>query len=292
MKENKEAKISYLTAHLPTIISVTLVLLIVGIIALISISASNAGKQIKQQLEVSIIMADSISNEQSKPLLAELQSARYVNSAKFISKEEAMADWEQQTGDNLMEIAGCNPLSPEISITLKADYTHPDSIATVTSALSQKQGVAEVVIPDSEMVTKMNDTIEWWSLIMGAIAVALIVISFVLINNTVHLTVYSKRFTIHTMQLVGATNGFIRRPFIINNLWAGVISAVIACGLLTGVILYVSDSGIPNFSDYLSWTSALTVYAALTVLSTLICGIAAWIATNKYLRKDYDELFK
>ncbi len=292
MKETKEAKISYFTAHLPTIISVSLVLIIVGVIAMISISASNATKQIKQQIEISLIMADNVENEQAMPLLTELQSKRYVNSSNFISKEDALADWEKQTGDNLMEIAGCNPLSPEISLTLKADFTHPDSIAVIKSELASFEEVAEVVVPDSEMVNKMNSTIEWWSIIMGVIALALIIISFVLINNTVHLTIYAKRFTIHTMQLVGATNGFIRRPFIKNNLLAGLISSAVACVLLSGVVFYVSDSGIPDFSDYLNWESVLIIFVALFLLSSLICGIAAWMATNKYLRKKYDELFR
>lgn len=127
---------------------------------------------------------------------------------------------------------------------------------------------------------------------MGVIALALIIISFVLINNTVHLTIYAKRFTIHTMQLVGATNGFIRRPFIKNNLLAGLISSAVACVLLSGVVFYVSDSGIPDFSDYLNWESVLIIFVALVLLSSLICGIAAWMATNKYLRKKYDELFR
>lgn len=292
MKENKEAKISYFAAHLTTIVSVSLVLIIVGVIALISVCAANGSRNLKQQIELNAVMADSVSNGEATALLAEVRKAPYTNSAGLITKEDALKIWEKETGENLEEVFGVNPLSPEVSFTLKAAYTHPDSIRKISVALTARPEVEAVATPDSSMIDAMNKNIEGLSIVLGVIALALIVISFVLINNTVHLSIYSRRFTIHTMQLVGATNGFIRRPFILNNLLSGMISGVIAVCLLAGAVAYIETHEFPLLNKFLDWGSITIVIVSLLVFGTLICGIAAAAATSKYLRKQYDELFK
>lgn len=292
MKRHKERKISYFAAHITTIVSVALVLIIVGVIAMISVCGASVGRQVKEQIELNIILNDSVSNEQALGYSEGIKRNRYVNTITFISKEEAMQNWTRDTGENLEEIFGVNPLSPEISMTLKAEYTHVDSISAIVSALETDPLVEGVARQNTQEIVSTIDNIENMSIILGVIALALIVISFVLINNTVHLSIYSRRFTIHTMQLVGATNGFIRRPFIMGNMWSGLIAAILASAILVGVRSYIAAYEFPLLDRYLTWENVGLIVVGLFIFGAVICSVAALFATTKYLRQDYDQLFK
>lgn len=292
MKGAKEAKISYFAAHLTTIVSVSLVLVIVGIIALISICAASGSRQLKEQVELSAILSDSMTNEQGFELLAYIQNKVYSKESHLFTKEDALRIWEEETGENLEDVFGVNPLSPEVSFTLKATYTHPDSIKKISEELSALDEVEAVSVPDASMIEAMNANIDGLRIVLGVIALALIIISFVLINNTVHLTIYSRRFTIHTMQLVGATNGFIRRPFVLNNMFAGLLSGVIAVGLLTGAVAYIESCELPLFDKFIGIDEYVLVAGGLLLFGALICAVAAIIATGVYLKKEFDDLFK
>lgn len=292
MKGNKDVKISYFAAHFTTIISVTLVLVTVGVIALLGAGARRETKELKESVELNIIMADSVSDAGAGELLLKLNKMPYVRSSRLITKDEALKNWTADTGENLEELFGVNPLSPEISFTLCEEYSSPQAINNISKDLRKIAGVEDVAVPDTDMVRTMNRNIEGLTLVLGIVAIALIVISFVLINNTVHLTVYSRRFTIHTMQLVGATNGFIRRPFILNNMLSGVIAGAVASALLACALWYLHNSPVAAMAVFFDWTTAGIVFGGLVVAGALICAISAWIATSRYLRKDYDDLFR
>lgn len=292
MKKRKEAKISYFAAHITTIVSVTLLLILVGLIAMLGVAARRTVTEVKESQQVSVIMSDSISDNDARELATQLKKEPFAKTIRVITKAEALADWNATTGDDLEAIAGTNPLSPEIEMTLTELSTSPASLAKIKKQLTATQGVEEVVIPDSETIKSMDNFFERAFLILGLTAIAMILISFVLINNTVMLTIYSRRFTIHTMQLVGASNGFIRRPFVNNNLLSGVISAAIASLLLSGAIFFVTRTEYPELASYIDWEIAAIIFAGLFVIGMLMCGISACIATSRYLRKDYDDLFK
>lgn len=292
MKNNKEVKISYWAAHLTTVVSVTLVLLLIGIIALITISASNETRRLREKLEVSVVMADSVGNQLSQTIAKDISAEPYALSVTVISKEQALESWKTDTGEDLEELFGVNPLSPEITFSLKADYSSEPQLKKIGEKLRSLSGVADVVLPDAAMVDSMNRNIERFSLILGAIALVMIVISFVLINNTVHLAIYARRFTIHTMQLVGATNGFIRRPFVLNNMLSGFIAGLIASAIMAVALTAAPGAGFEDISDYISWSVYGIVALGMVIVGVLICGVAAWSATSRYLRKDYGELFK
>lgn len=292
MKGHKEAKISYFATHITTIVSVTLVLIIVGVIAMISVCGASVGRQVKEQIELNVVLKDSVTNEVAQAYCTQLKADDFVNTLNFISKEEAMANWTHDTGENLEDVFGVNPLSPEIALTLKAEHTHADSIAKIVSQIESSPLVEGVARQNTQEIVSTIDNIEKMSIILGLIAIALIVISFVLINNTVHLSIYSRRFTIHTMQLVGATNAFIRRPFIFGNMWSGVISATLASGVLIGMRCYISNYEFPVLDRYLTWGNIGLIVSGLFLFGALICSLAAWVATTKYLRQDYDQLFK
>lgn len=292
MKENKEAKISYWAAHLTTIVSVTLVLIIIGVISMISIGAANETRRLRESLEVNVIMADSVSDAAADSLALIVKGYPYANDVRVITKAEALRNWKEDTGEDLETLFGVNPLSPEVSFTVKAEFASRGELEKIQKHIAAAHGVESVVLPEARLVDSMNENIMRMAWILGGIAIVMVVISFVLINNTVHLTIYSRRFTIHTMQLVGATNGFIRRPFVLNNLLSGIVAALIADALLAAALIGAPSAGFKDISGIISWMDFAVVAAGLLVIGGLLCSLAAAMATSRYLGKDYDELFR
>lgn len=292
MGNNKEVKISYWAAHLTTIVSVTLVLLIIGIIALITHNAANETRRLRERLEVSVILADSVTDARAAATAGIIEHAGFAHSVKVISKKEAMQAWKRDTGEDLEALFGVNPLSPEVTFSIKAEYSSASQLDSIGKMAAALDGVSDVALPDSAMVESMNRNIERFAIILGIIALVMFVISFVLINNTVHLSIYARRFTIHTMQLVGATNGFIRRPFVINNMTSGFISGCVASGILAIALATIPQAGLSDIPGHVAWPAFAVVAVSIVALGVALCGIAASIATSRYLKKDYDELFK
>ena len=292
MKEEKEFKISYLAGHATTIISVTLVLILTGIIAMISIGARRETKKIRESVQLSVIMQDNVTDSLALLSLDSISHFAFVKDPRLITKAEALQDWKKETGEDLEAVFGVNPLSPEIEFSLPEAYANPDSIRAIVATVSNLAGVQEVAPPDAEMVESMNHNIEAMSIILGIIAFVMLVISFVLISNTVRLTIYSRRFTIHTMQLVGATGGFIARPVILNNLLAGVIAGIVASGIMAVSLAAAPHYAGLDINDFITWLDYAWIAIGLVVGGALICALAAWIATRRYLNKDYSELFK
>lgn len=292
MKNNKEVKISYWAAHLTTIVSVTLVLIIIGIIALISIGAANETRRLREKLEVNVVMADTVPNSTAEALSGRIKGTPYALSVGVVTKEDALKNWKAETGEDLEALFGVNPLSPEVTFTLRSEYASADSLLMIEKQLRAQPGVEGIALPDSNLVESMNRNIERFAMILGVIALVMIIISFVLINNTVHLAIYARRFTIHTMQLVGATNAFIRRPFVNNNMLSGFLAGCVAACLICGAITAAPQAGFSDVSEYVGWGVLGIVSGCLILLGMLLCSIAAWIATSRYLKQDYDELFR
>lgn len=292
MKENKEVKISYVAAHLTTIISVTLVLVLVGIIAMVWIGAGKETRRLRERIELSVVMADSVSDASAQQLAGKIRQQPYALKVTFVSRLQALKNWTADTGEDLEALFGVNPLSPEIDFTVKADYSDAASIARICKQLSTEPGVDTVSAPDNGVVDSVNRSLSGLTALLGAIAVVMLVISFVLINNTVHLTIYSRRFTIHTMQLVGATNGYIRRPVVLNNMMCGLVAGLIASMLLAIVLIFAPQAGFASADRWLGWPEFSAVAVGIILVGMAVCALAAWIATGKYLRKDYDELFR
>lgn len=292
MKIKKDVKISYLAHHLITIISVTLVLLLMGIIALIWKSAESETERIKERVEINVILNDSVPDALAKRLADSISSAPYAHGVRLISKQEALENWTRDTGENLEELFGVNPLSIEITFSLKANHTSAEAITAISGELKGRPGVESVVTPDEVMIDTMNENIKYLTLILGIVAAVMILISLVLINNTVHLTIYSRRFLIHTMQLVGATDAFIRRPIVLNNILAGIFAGVIADIVIAAFMAGSKGVGLPDIASFVTWPVYAPVAIGLVAAGALLSGTAAWISANIYLAKDYDRLFK
>lgn len=292
MKENKEVKISYIAAHLTTIISVTLVLVLVGIIAMVWIGADRETRRMRERIELSVIMQDSVSDAAARTLEAKIKAQPYALNTHFISRNDALSQWKKDTGEDLEAVFGVNPLSPEISFTLRADYSSSQQISQIRKSIAAMEGVEDVSVPETDTVEAINRSVSRLTALLGAIAVVMVIISFVLINNTVHLTIYSRRFTIHTMQLVGATNGYIRRPVVGNNMLCGLLAGILASGLIATALAFAPQAGFHELSNVIGWMEFAAVAAAITIVGMIICALAAWMSTAKYLGKDYDELFR
>lgn len=265
-------------------------LLLLGIVAFLGIAASSVTNSIKENMGFDVILKEGTSEADVNRLKQRWTGAEYVSSLKYFSAEDALRKWEADTGEDLIGLLGVNPFSPEFEVKVKPEYANNDSINKITAGLKDNMCVAEINV-HTEMVDSINNNIRSMAAVLIIVAAALILISFVLINNTVRLTVYSRRFIIHTMKLVGATGGFIRRPFIINNIIHGVIASVISMILLGG-LLYYTRSLDATVVDAITLTSVSYVFGALLIIGILICAFAALLATNKYLRTSYDDMFK
>ena len=292
MKREGDFKISFWATHLTTIVSVTLVLLLVGIITFITLSSQKESRNIRERLEVNMVMKDTVSDTYASTVATYIDHMPYALEAGYIGKAQALKDWQEETGEDLETLFGVNPLSPEVYFRVKADYSSSDSLKSIRNSLQNIAGVEEVVMPDSEMVESMNNNIQSLAIILGIVAFVMIIISFVLINNTVHLTIYARRFTIHTMQLVGATNSFIKRPFIINNIISGLIAGLLASGILAISLGAAPHAGWSDVAHYISWGLFACIAGGMIISGPLICSLAAALATSKYLKKDYDELIR
>lgn len=267
-----------------------LVLLLLGIIALIGIAANSVKQSIQESMGFNIVLADSIPQNQLNNIKQACSASPAIASQRYVSSEAALAQWQQQTGEDLMEILEVNPFSSEIEVKVKAPYANTDSIAKISAPIKSMPGVTEITVP-TQMVDAINQSLRSLALVLTAVSALLLLISFVLINNTVHLAIYAKRFTIHTMKLVGATAGFIRRPFITSNITCGIIAALVADAILAAIITYAHTIS-TEISRAISWPDAACVFVAILIAGIIITGAAALLSTNKYLRADYNDMFR
>ena len=287
--EEKKSKISYFSANITPIISVSLVLMLLGVVGLLGLAANSLTTDVKENIGFDVVLANNASDKQIDELKAYWTVAPYVSSVKYVSKEDALTAWEKDTGENLMEVIGVNPLSAEFEVRVKAQYVSVDSLNKIEQMLKEYKAIESVQM-HRDVVEQINGNIQSVMLVLGVVLIMLVVISFVLINNTVRLAVYSRRFLIHTMKLVGATPGFIRRPFVLTNVLNGLIASLVAVMVLSGLIYYVVEIN-ADYATLLSVDQVCVVYAALVLAGVLMCSVAAVLATNRFIGLNYDELF-
>ncbi len=293
MANKQRSKLPLFSTRLTAIVSVTLVLLVLGGVALLGITGNSLATDLKQHMGFALTLDENATTEDIAAMKQRFTSARYVASYTYSSPEQVMERWEEMVGEDekiseLME--GINPFAPEFEVHVKAAWASADSLECLAQRLEMLPGVEDVKI-HTEMVAQVNSTVRTVALIGAGIAAALLLISFVLINNTVRLTVYSRRFTIYTMKLVGATGGFIRRPIVRANLLAGIIAAVVAGAILAGILAWGYTVS-PALTSAVTWNDAACVFGGMVVAGALICWLAAILATNKYLRQTPDEMFR
>ncbi len=275
--------------HLTSTVSVGMVLLILGIVGCAAFAAGNITRHIRENLGFNMVMKMDADLTRINDMKKRLTASDFVASYDYMSPEEILEQENAYLGSDVEELLGTNPYQPEFNVRVKAQYASVDSLDKIISPLRNIDSVEEITV-HTEMVESVNSNIGTLSLVLIALAAALLVISFVLINNTVRLTIYSARFLLHTMQLVGATNAFIRRPIIIGNILNGILAAVVAILLLCLLRVYAVSID-PDLALALPWSDLIYVFLGVVAGGIIICGTASWIATNKYLRQSYDDMF-
>lgn len=265
-------------------------LLVLGVVALMGIAARSVTRDIKENMGFDLIMAEDVDESTINEIKQQLGKSPFVSSFSYFSAEDALRQWQEDTGEDLSDILDANPFYDEFDIKVKEIYANIDSINAITSRFRANKAVGDINI-HTEMVETVNRNIRSIALVLITVAAALLLISFMLINNTVRLTIYSRRFLIHTMKLVGATGGFIRRPFLINNVVHGIIAAAISSALLSALVYYAHSLD-ASVAHAVTWDDAALVFAGVLIAGVIICFVSALIATNKYLRLSYDDMFK
>lgn len=290
MAENKQTNsISFFNSRLTSIISIALVLFLLGLIFFIGLLGQKLSVYVRENISFSVVLKENSKDADIKKMQKQLDSRPYIKSTEYISKEQAAKELEEELGENPETFLGFNPLQASIEVKLNSEYANPDSLLIIEKQIKSYTDVSELLYR-KDMMQLVNDNLKRTGIILLTLAAVLMIISFVLISNTIRLLIYSKRFLIHTMQLVGATSGFIRRPFIQYNVASGIVAAVLAVGMLTGVLYYVQRD-FPGFIDLLDIRSLLIVFGAVLALGICLSFVATCFAVNKYLRMDADKLY-
>lgn len=290
MSTTKQKKrLSFLEARITSTLSVSLVLFILGIMSMMGILANNLSVYVRENIGFSIILKDTAQEKDVIGLQNLLENADYVKAAQYISKEDALKEVMIALGENPEEIVGVNPMQASIEVRLKADYAHPDSIHTIDKQLRKKTCIEDIQF-QKDLIQSVNENMRTIGVILFALALVLMIISYVLISNTIRLTAYSQRFIIYTMKLVGATPGFIRRPFILSNIVCGIIAAILAIIMLTVCISYIVNE-FDNFYTLIDTSMLLAVYGIVLLLGILHTGISSFFAVNRYIGMKRDELY-
>lgn len=280
MTKNKKVRsVSFFHTRLTSIVSISLVLFLLGLVLLIGLLGNRLSVYVKENISFSVVLQDQLKEQEVKAMCRKLDALPFIKSTEYISKEMAAEELEEELGENPETFLGFNPLSAAIEVKLKAEYANPDSLRMVENRIKAYTSVSDLLYR-KDMMEMVHENMNRLTLILLGLAVILMAISFVLIGNTIRLLIYSKRFLIYTMKLVGATAGFIRRPFIWYNLVSGLVASVLAICMLTGLLYYLQGemSGLIQFLDL---RALLIVYAVVVLLGALLSVVATAIAVNK-----------
>ncbi|MDR1737668.1 MAG: permease-like cell division protein FtsX [Candidatus Symbiothrix sp.] len=282
---------TFINAKVTTTISITLVLFLLGLIVFLSLFIGNLSTYVKETLSFDVVLQENVPSERIQRLQTALKAMPFAKSVVYISKEQALKQLESDLGQDPENILGYNPLPDVISVYLTADYANSDSLSVIEKQLkTYSDDIAETEYRQDTMQF-IVENIARTGLLLLVVAAILLFISFALINNTIRLMLYSKRFLIHTMQLVGAKKSFIMRPFIWTNLLIGAIAALFANALLYWLIRYFAGN-IPDMYLWCNLQSLLVVGVSVLVLGLLITLIATYLAVGKYIRADIENLYK
>ncbi|MCT4640487.1 MAG: permease-like cell division protein FtsX [Bacteroidales bacterium] len=287
--EKRVAQSRLRSSYLTSLISITLVLLLLGIMGALILSAKSISDNVKENIGFSLIIKDDVPDAEVMRIKKKLDIKNYVKEAVYYSKKDAEEIMSKELGEDFVSFLGLNPLPATIDVKLYAEYANPDSIALIKNEFLSYQEINEVNYQES-LVTLVNDNIKEISFFIVIFAALLFLVALALINNTIRLMVYSRRFLINTMKLVGATSGFIRKPFLIKSMWQGIIAGAMASGLLYGGLYFIEQrmSGLLKFDDE---EMLIILFSGVVVMGVIISICSTWIAVSKYIRIKVDKLY-
>lgn len=270
-------------------ISTMLVLLLLGMVVFFVLSANNLSDYVRENIGFTVLMSDDMKEAEALKFQKELNGKAYVKESQYISKEQALKEQTEAMGTDPAEFLGYNPFTASIEIKLNAEYANTDSVAWIEKQILRNKKVMEVNYPQ-DLLDAVNRNIQRISILLLGLAALLTLISFALINNTIRLAIYSKRFLIHTMKLVGASWGFIRKPFLVRNLWIGILASVMADAVLLGMA-YLLVKYEPELIDIITPSTLLWVMLSVLLFGIFITWMCAYISINKYLRMKASTLY-
>lgn len=276
-------------SYITTTISITLVIFLLGVMGILVLSANKISNYVKENIGFSIVLKDNARHIDVMRLQKYLDASIYVKSTLYISKEEAAKIHAETLGEDFIEFIGYNPLPTSIEVKLNAGYANPDSLAMIEKEFLSSPNIKEVIY-QKDLVTLVNENLRKISFIVLLFSALLFLISIALINNTIRLSVYSKRFLINTMMLVGATHHFIRRPFITQGIIHGFISSILAIVLLSALIYTINDD-IGQLINHKDYELLGIVFGTMILLGILISQISSFFAVNKYLKMNGNDLY-
>ena len=287
--DNKLMRRRLANAYLSSVISISLVLLLVGVAAMLLVNARSVSDYFKENMQVTVMMKQSVSDEDAMDFQADLDGERFIKNTQFVSKEQGRREMADMLGDDFLDVFETSPIPVSIDVTLKAEYVSADSLEMVKNEIVTSPLVDEVVY-QSSLVDALNANLSKISAILGVFIALLLFISFVLINNTVRLNVFARRFTIHTMKLVGATRSFIRAPFLVQAAFQGVFAAFVAIIALV-VMMYFMRSEFQQLFEIFRLDLLLAVIGIVLASGLAICLISTWLVVNKLVSLKKDELY-
>ena len=271
-------------------ISTSMVLVLLGLVVFSVLTSRNLSHWVRENLMVTVMLNDKVTVKDAKLLCNDLYQRPYARNIDYISREQALKEQTAAMGSDPSEFLGTNPFSATIELRLNSDYANSDSLKWIAEELKKNPKVADVAY-QVDLMDKVNSNLTKVNILLLVIAGLLTFISFSLINNTVRLSVYSRRFLIHTMKLVGASWGFIRRPFMRNGMLVGILAAIIAIIVLGGCVygLYYYE---PNMVNIITWVELAITAGAVFLFGILITSISSYISVNKFLKMSAGELYK
>ena len=290
--KNKEAgysKTRLRSSYLSLVISISLVLFLLGVLGLVLINAKELADYLRESLSFSIMLDDNAKEPDIRMLQKDLDAKPYVKSTEYISKDAAAVKMKKELGEDFISFLGDNPLPPSIDVYLHSGYTSPDSVAKIEKYVREYTFVKEVSVPES-LLFLINENVKKISLFLLVISAFLFLIALTIINNTIRLSIYSRRFLIRTMQLVGATRAFIRGPFLIQSAIQGLLAALVAMSLLIG-LLYLIEKEFFLMFRFESTYLLFLLGASIIVTGILINVISTFFSVNRYLSISEDKLY-
>ena len=270
-------------------ISTTLVLLLLGLVVFFVLTAHNMSVYVRENISFSVLISDDMKEADILKLQKKLNQEPFVKQSEYISKKQALKEQTEAMGTDPEEFLGYNPFTASLEIKLHSDYANSDSIAKIEKMIKKNSNIQDVLYR-KELIDAVNENIRNISLVLLALAVVLTFISFALINNTIRLAIYSKRFLIHTMKLVGASWSFIRGPFLRKNVWSGVLAGMLAAVILMRTA-YWAVTYEQELIQVITPEVMLIVCGSVLVFGIVITWLCAYISMNKYLRMKANTLY-
>lgn len=285
MKKKKVFKIQTISVY----ISTTLVLLLLGIMGILFIGAQSLSNNVKENILVTVVFNNTLEESDILKLKRSIDSDKRIQKSIYISKEQALAEETKALKANPADILGYNPYEASLELTMKPEFSNSEELEKLKQMLITKKGIKEIIY-QKDLVDTINNNIQRAGFMLLALLVMLTLISWSLIGNLVRLSIYSKRFLLHTMKLVGATWGFISKPFIVSNMWIGFTSGIIANILLvTG--LYFLQQNEPGIAAMLPTEGLIVVAAGITLFGMIICMLCAFLSVRRFLRMRKNDLY-